>query len=115
MKTIVTRKARQHISKQKKLEIVAASHEPGILLAEVARRYDIGASSLIKWRKQVKEGSLMGLTSNEGVISAVEFKKLNKRIKELEQILGRKTAENEILKEAVSLAREKNLSSDNHC
>ena len=57
----------------------------------------------------------MGLTSNEGVISAVEFKKLNKRIKELEQILGRKTAENEILKEAVSLAREKNLSRDNHC
>ena len=33
MKTIVTRKARQHISKQKKLEIVAASHESGILLA----------------------------------------------------------------------------------
>ena len=57
----------------------------------------------------------MCLTSNEGVISAVEFKKLNKRIKELEQILGRKTAENEILKEAVSLAREKNLSRDNHC
>jgi transposase len=47
--------------------------------------------------------------AGEGVVPLSEAKELRSRIRELERILGRKTLENEILKEAVRIAREKKL------
>ena len=48
-----------------------------------------------------------GLKANEKVVPEREVKKLKARIRELERMLGKKTMENEILQEAVEIAREK--------
>ncbi len=57
----------------------------------------------------MEEGSLEGIHSEEGVVPKGQVRELEKRVRELERILGRKTLENEILREAVKLAREKKL------
>lgn len=49
---VSNRKLRRVVSASEKLAIVQASYQPGVLVAEVARKYDVGVSSLIKWRKR---------------------------------------------------------------
>ncbi len=100
---------RKYLSASKRMEIVQESLEFGSNVAAVARKHDIRVSSLIRWRKNALEGSYVGVKSDEGVVPASEAKKLKDKIRELERLLGKKTAENEILREAVELAREKKL------
>src|SRR5437773_6996255 len=44
----------------------------------------------------------------DAVVAASEMRRLQERVRELERLLGRKTMEVEILKEALDLARAKN-------
>lgn len=55
------------------------------------------------------EGALCAVKAGEEVVPATELKALRVRIRELERLLGRKTMEVEILKEAIAIAREKKL------
>lgn len=48
------------------------------------------------------------MTSEEAVVAVSKMKEMQNRIISLEIILGRKTEEVELLKEAVRIAREKN-------
>lgn len=57
----------------------------------------------------MEQGELESMTSEEDVIAVSKMKEMQNRIKSLERILGRKTEEVEILKEAVRIAREKKL------
>jgi len=57
----------------------------------------------------MENGALTSVKTEEQVIPESEAKALKKRIKQLEQVLGQKTLENEILREAVKLGREKKL------
>ena len=43
------------------------------------------------------------------MVSSAEVRALEKRIRDLERVLGKKTLENEILREAVKVAHEKKL------
>lgn len=107
--SILTNLPRKHLSAQQKMAIVRESYEPGLQVAEVARKHHVGVSSLIKWRKLASNGSLLSVKSEEMLVPASEVKKLKQQIRELERMLGKKTVQNEILKEAVELAREKKL------
>jgi transposase len=49
------------------------------------------------------------LGADEPVVPESDVKVLKGRIRELERLLGRKTLENEILKDAIEIAREKKL------
>ncbi len=60
-----------------------------------------------QWRKLYQQGSLTAVAAGESVVAASELQEALKRVKLLERALGRKTLENEILKEAVEFAREK--------
>ncbi len=53
------------------------------------------------------EDSLVAIGANETVKPAFELQKEFKRIKQLERTLGRKTLDNEILKEGVDFAKAK--------
>ena len=55
------------------------------------------------------DGALTGVGSEERVVPESEVKALRDRFRRLEQVLGRKTEANEILKEAVQIGREKKL------
>ena len=69
----------------------------------VARQHSVAASQLFLWRKQYQEGSLTAVAVGEQVIPASEQASAMKQIKELQRLLGKKTMENELLKEAVRI------------
>ena len=54
------------------------------------------------------EGGKEAVRVDEGVVGSSEVNALEKRIWELERVLCKKTLENEILREAVKVAHEKN-------
>ena len=82
---------------------------PGSSISEVARRYSVSPSLLFRWRRLMDEGSLTSLDAGENVVPQSEVKQLQAQIRELERLLGRKTLENEILRDAVRIGREKKL------
>jgi transposase len=100
---------RRRWSPLEKKSIVQETYEVGKTVSSVARQYGIQPSQLFYWRRRMEDGALTGVGSEEKVIPESEVKALKARIKSLEQVLGRKTEENEILKEAVRIAREKKL------
>ena len=51
------------------------------------------------------EGGFQAVAADEDVVGRSRVKDLEKRVRQLERLLGRKTLENEILKEALELAR----------
>lgn len=98
---------RRRYSVQEKLSLVAETEQPGMTVSLVARRNGISPSLLFRWKKLMKEGGASAIHSGQPVVSASEVKALQHRVRELERLLGRKTMEVEILKEAVELAKEK--------
>ena len=100
---------RRRFTAEQKLIIVQASLEPEAIVAAVARKYRVGVSTLIKWRKNAIEGSLMSIKDNKPAVSASEVKKLQQEIKQLRQLLGKKSLQVELLQEAVEIGREKKL------
>ena len=92
-----------------KLRIVEESSQPGMSVSYVARKHGIAPNLLFRWRKLMSEGGKTAIKANDQVISAAEARSMKKRIRELERLLGRKTMEVEILKEAIEVAREKKL------
>ena len=61
------------------------------------------------WKKLMKDGGMSAIESGDEVVSASEVKALNKKVRELERMLGRKTMEAEILREALEVAQSKKL------
>ena len=98
---------RRRWTPEQKLEIVKQTNEPGSTVSMVARQFGISAAQLFQWRKAYLQGSLMAAGANETVVPASELQDAMRRIKQLEGALGRKTLENEILKEAVDFAKAK--------
>jgi transposase len=100
---------RRRWSLDEKRSIVQETYLSGMSLSLVARKYGINPSQLFTWRRLMEEGAAEGIRAAEGVVPKSRVRELEKRIHELERILGRKTVENEILRDAVKLAREKKL------
>jgi len=73
----------------------------------VARKHGVGTSQLFNWRKLEREGALTTVTAGESVVPASELAAARAQIAQLQRMLGKKTMEAEILKEAVEFAREK--------
>ena len=98
---------RRRWTPEQKLEIVKQTNEAGSSVSMLARQFGISAAQLFQWRKAYLQGSLMAVGANETVVPASELQEAMRRIKQLEGALGRKTLENEILKEAVDFAKAK--------
>ncbi|HGU6005113.1 TPA: IS3 family transposase [Escherichia coli] len=102
---------RRRRTTQEKIAIVQQSFEPGMTISLVARQHGVAASQLFLWRKQYQEGSLTAVAAGEQVVPASELAAAMKQIKELQRLLGKKTMENELLKEAVEYGRGKKVDS----
>ncbi|WP_408004014.1 IS3 family transposase [Pseudomonas frederiksbergensis] len=96
---------RRRWSPEQKLAMVRESLEPGQSVSVVARRNGINANQLFLWRKLYQDGSLSAVSAGEAVVPASELSDALKQIRELQRMLGKKTMEAEILKEAVEIAR----------
>lgn len=96
---------RRRWTPEEKLALVQETYQAGKSVSLVAREAGVAASQLFQWRKAYADGSLVAVGANEPVVPASEMKDALKRIKQLEAALGRKTLENEILKEAVEYGK----------
>jgi transposase len=92
---------RKRKTPQEKIAIIQQAMEPGMTLSHVARLHSIQPSLLFKWKKQYLEGSLTAVAAGEEVVPASELATALKQVRELQRLLGKKTMEVEILKEAV--------------
>jgi transposase len=103
----ITEQRRRRWSVTEKAALVRQTYEPGMSVSLVARQHGVGASQLFNWRKLDREGALTAVGAGELVVPASELANARAQIAQLQRLLGKKTMENEILKEAVELARER--------
>jgi len=106
---VMTDQRRRRWSVQEKAALVRRTYEPGMSVSLVARQEGVAASLLFQWRKLEREGALVAVSAGESVVPASELAAARAEIAKLQRILGKKTLENEILKEAVEFAAEKNV------
>jgi transposase len=109
IEVITSVQRRRRWSAVEKKAMVRQAEQPGMSISAVARKYGIHPNQLFRWRKLAEEGALSAVGADEGVVPASEVKELKRHIRKLERLLGKKTMEVEILKEAVRIAREKKL------
>ncbi|EOS4029430.1 IS3 family transposase [Escherichia coli] len=102
---------RKRKTPQEKIAIIQQTMEPGMTVSHVARLHGIQPSLLFKWKKQYLEGSLTAVAAGEDVVPASELAAAIKQIKELQRLLGKKTMEVEILKEAVEYGQSPKMDS----
>ena len=95
---------RRRWSVAEKLEMIAESREPGATVSVVARRRGVSPNQLFTWRRLAEQGALTATQADEEVVPASAFRAQQDRIRELECLLGRKTMEVEILKDALDYA-----------
>jgi transposase len=100
---------RRYWSARQKQTMVEEAEQPGNSISSVARKYDVHPNQLFKWRRLIHEGGLVAVHSEESVVPFSEVKQLRAQIRELQRLLGKKTMEVEILKNAIEIAREKKL------
>lgn len=100
---------RRRYSVDEKLAVLAEAAQPGMSISYVARRHGISPSLLFGWRRRMTEGGKEAVRADDSVVASSEVRALEKRIRELERVLGKKTLENEILREALKIAQEKKL------
>lgn len=100
---------RRHWTAEQKRAIVEEAELPGNSISSIARKYEIHPNQLFKWRYLVHEGALVAARSEEPVVPFSEVKQLRQQVRELQRLLGKKTMEVEILKDAIEIAREKKL------
>ncbi len=98
---------RRRWSVAEKLRIVEESFDPGETISSVARRNGVAPNLLYRWRKLMSEGGATAVSRDETVVGNSDVKKLEKRVRELERLLGKKTMEAEILREGLELADQK--------
>ncbi len=98
---------RRRFPMEQKLAVVAETMQPGMSISYVARQHGLSPSLVFRWRRLMSEGGKEAIRADEDVVPASEARKLEERVRELERLLGRKTMEVEILKEALDLARVK--------
>jgi transposase len=101
------RERRRRYTAEQKLRLVEETMQPGMTVSAVARQHGITPSLLFNWRRLMTEGGRVAVSVSEEVVAASRVRELESRIRELERLLGRKTLEVEILKEALASSRAK--------
>ena len=100
---------RRRFTPDQKKAIIEEAEQPGSSISIVARKYGVNPSQVFKWRRLMQEGALVAAAAEDQVVPLSEVKELRAEIRELQRLLGKKTMEVEILKDAIRIAREKKL------
>lgn len=109
VEVIVTEQRRRRWTTEEKRRMVEETSLPGNSVSSVARQYGVHPNQLFKWKRLVQDGGYSAISSGEGVVPVSEVKALRQQVRELERLLGRKTMETEILRDALKIAHEKKL------
>ena len=95
---------RRRWTASEKVRMVEETFEPGMTVSLVARRHGVAPNQLFTWRRLAAQGSLTAAGSGEEVVPASDYRALQNQVRELHRLLGKKTLEAEILKEALEHA-----------
>ncbi len=109
IKVITAVQRRRRWTPDEKRALVEEAEQPGMSISAVARKYDIHPNQLFSWRRLMRQGALEAVRRDERVVPISEVKALKVKIRDLERMLGKKTMETEIFKEALEIARGKKL------
>ena len=90
-----------------KVAIVNETYEPGVTVSLVARRHGSAPNQLFHWRKLAAQGALTAAGRGEEVVPASEYRALQNQVRELQRLLGKKTLEAEVFKEALEVVDSK--------
>jgi transposase len=107
IEVITSVQRRRRWSVTEKIRLIEEAMQPGMSVSFIARRAGIAPSQLFTWKRRMLEGGAVAVQADSAVVAASQLRELEKHVRELERLLGRKTLENEILKEALTLARAK--------
>lgn len=86
-----------------KLKAVQMSNQPGVLIKDVAESLCIHPFMLSKWRKQVRDGELVGKPPPLAPAAVAELQ----RLREVEQQFKRLQMEHDLLKKAIRFASDR--------
>lgn len=95
---------RRRWTPEEKVRMVEETYMPGMSVSLVARRHGVASNQLFTWRRLMAQGALTAAGAGEEVVPASEYRSLEAQVRELQRMLGKKTMENEILREAISRA-----------
>ena len=109
IEVITSVQRRRRWTPEEKRALLEEAEHPGSSVSAVARKYGINPNQMFHWRKLMREGALVAVGADDHVVPASEVKQLKAQIRELERLLGKKTMETEILRDAIRIAREKKL------
>jgi len=109
IEVITSVQRRRRWTAAEKVRIVEETYEPGATVSRVARRHGVAPNQLFTWRRLVSQGGLTAAGAGEEVVPASDYRALQGQIRELQRLLGKKTLEVEILKEAIEHTRAKKL------
>lgn len=98
---------RRRYTAEEKVRLVEQTLQPGMTVSAVARLHGVSPSLLFGWRRLMAEGGFEAIRADEDVVAASRVRELEAKVRELERLLGRKTMEAEILREALEQARPK--------
>ena len=104
---IITDGGRRRWSATDQLRIVEEILFEGESLSAVARRNGVAPDLVYRWRRLLLEGGSIAMSEDDSVTGNKAMRNREARIRELERQPGRKTLENEILKEALEKSRAK--------
>ena len=107
---ITGRERRRRYTAAEMVRLVEETASPGMTVSAVARLHGVSPSLLFGWRRRMAEGGLEAVRADEDVVPASRVRDLEAKVRELERLLGRKTMEAEILREALEQTRPKKLS-----
>ena len=86
------------------MRLVEATFAPGMTVSLVARQNGVNSNQLFTWRRLAAQGALTATGAEEEVVPASDYRALHNQVRELQRLLGKKTLEAEILKEALEVA-----------
>jgi transposase len=109
IEVITSVQRRRRWTPTEKLSMVEETYEAGASVSSVARRHGVAPNQLFSWRRLASDGALTAAGAGEPVVPASEYKALQAQVKELQRLLGKKTMEAEILKDALAIADSKKL------
>jgi transposase len=109
IKVITGVERRRKFTAQEKQALVEEGLEPGNSFSAVARKHGISPSLIFNWRRRMKEGQIAAIQADDAVVPLSELKRAQAEIKQLQRLVGKQAMHLEVLKEAVTLGREKKL------
>lgn len=89
VQVITSVQRRRRWSTAEKVRLVEEAMQPSMSVSYVARQAGIAPSQLLAWKRRMLEGGHAAVEADEDVVGSSKVRDLEKRVRDLERLLGR--------------------------